>query len=361
MEQGHFIITDISGYTEFLTHSELDHAHDILQSLFNAQLEHIKPPFVISGYRGDAILMYIPEASFIQPQSVLEALENLYSAFARTREQMQYQTTCPCRACKGISLLDLKGVAHYGSYVIQQMGDREELLGADVIVPNRMLKNHVIEQTGIKSYGLFSEAAMQALRLREFCDTLYDYTESYDHIGEVKMVVYDLSTAWKREQARRQKVIRAEEAWVKYETDVAAPPSLVWDYLTTPNLKVQMTGLDFMRRVDDLGGRIGEGAKYHCAHGDVRFNYKIVDWKPFDYFTILQTDSMTHLDYYETYFFIPNEHGTHFMSCVGKPEGDVPAEMQGMVQGLWDQAYGRIKSFIEQDIASGKITVTLNG
>ncbi len=47
------------------------------------------------------------------------------------------------------------------------------------------------------------------------------------------------------------------------------------------------------------------------------------------------------------------------MSCVDKPEGDVPANMQGMVQGLWDQAYDKIKTFVEQNNASGKVTVTL--
>ena len=36
--KGYFIITDISGYTEYLTRSELDHAHAILQSLFDAQM-----------------------------------------------------------------------------------------------------------------------------------------------------------------------------------------------------------------------------------------------------------------------------------------------------------------------------------
>lgn len=358
MPQGHFLITDISGYTAFLTHSELDHAHDILHSLFQAQLAHIQPPLVISGFRGDAIFMYIPETSFMQPQSVLEALENLYCAFSSTREQMQYHTTCTCRACRGIAQLDLKAVVHYGSYLVQRMGDRDELLGADVIVPHRMLKNRVIEQTGIQAYALFTEAAVQALGLRELCDTLHDYADSYEHIGEVKMVVYDLSLAWKREQARRRHRIAPEEAWVKYETQVAAPPSLVWDYLTLPRLKVQMMGLSFMNRTDDRGGRMREGAQFHCAHGDLEFNYRIVDWKPFDYFTIQQTDSATHLEYYETYHFIPTEDGTRFMSCVSKPAGEVPPETQGMFQSVWDQAYGQIKPFIEQDVVSGKVTIT---
>jgi len=35
--KGFFISTDISRYTEFLTKSEIDHAQDALQSLFDVQ------------------------------------------------------------------------------------------------------------------------------------------------------------------------------------------------------------------------------------------------------------------------------------------------------------------------------------
>ena len=172
------------------------------------------------------------------------------------------------------------------------------------------------------------------------------------------MVVHNLRTAWEKEQAKRHKVISVAEAWVKYESDIAAPPSLVWDYITTPELKARMIGLDFVKRTDENGGRVREEAKFHCAHGEVEFFYKIVDWKPFEYFTIVQTDSMTHLEYYETYYFIPNMLGTHFMSCVGLPTGSIPAEAQAMFQGMWDQSYGKIKGYIEQEIATGKVTVT---
>ena len=91
--KGYFIITDISGYTEFLTKSELDHAQDALQSLFDVQLANIKHPFVISGFRGDAIFMYVPETNFVEPQSLLESLENLYFVFADTLRQMTFTTT----------------------------------------------------------------------------------------------------------------------------------------------------------------------------------------------------------------------------------------------------------------------------
>ena len=100
--KGYFILTDISGYTEFLTRSEIDHANDALKNLFDAQLAEIKHPFIISGYRGDAIFMYVPESDFIEAQSFIESIERLYFVFADTRRQMIQNTTCQCRACQNI-------------------------------------------------------------------------------------------------------------------------------------------------------------------------------------------------------------------------------------------------------------------
>ena len=44
-KKGCFILTDISGYTEFLTKSELDHDREALQNLLDVQLAHIKYPY----------------------------------------------------------------------------------------------------------------------------------------------------------------------------------------------------------------------------------------------------------------------------------------------------------------------------
>ncbi|MDQ3007211.1 MAG: DUF2652 domain-containing protein, partial [Chloroflexota bacterium] len=244
--KGFFIITDISGYTEYLTESELDHAHEILQSLFDAQLKHIEFPLKISGFRGDAIFMYTPESCFINPQSFVETLENLYVVFSETLQQMQFNTTCPCRACRNIHKLDLKMCVHYGEYIVQKLGDREELLGAEVIVPHRMLKNHVIEKTGIKSYALFSEAAAQTLGLHNLCEPLTPHKETYEHIGEVNMLVHNLRSAWEREQARMKVLVDPKDAWITIEVDVPFPPSLIWDVITTPALEGPLLGLEYV-------------------------------------------------------------------------------------------------------------------
>src|SRR6266496_791356 len=308
--KGYFIITDISGYTEYLTRSELEHANETLQSLFDAQLAHIKFPLHISGFRGDAIFMYVPETDFISPQSLVETLENQYIVFSDTLQQMRLNTTCTCRACTNMNLLDLKMCIHYGEYLVQKLGDREELLGADVIVPHRMLKNHVIEQTGVKSYALFSAVAAKKLDLLEYCEKVVPHSETYEHLGEVSMCVHDLQPVWEAYKSKNRQFVDAQEAWVKYETDLPLPPALIWEYLTKPDLEAGFLHYDYGERTDAAGGRVQEGSGFHCAHGDLHVYSKILDWKPFEYYTMQQ--SALGISYISTRRLIPTQSGTHF-------------------------------------------------
>ena len=352
--KGYFIITDISGYTEYLTRSELDHANEILQSLFDAQLEHIKFPLKISGFRGDAIFMYTPETCFVNPQSFIETLENLYVVFSDTLRQMQFNTTCQCRACKNMGILDLKMCIHYGEYLLQKLGEREELLGADVIVPHRMLKNQVIEKTGVRAYALFSEAAAQALNLSELSQPLIPHSETYEHIGEVKMQVFDLQPVWKNAQEKQSFFISREAAWVKSEVEIPYPPMLVWEYLTNPNLEAAFLRYDYAERTDALGGRVREDSSFHCAHGDLHINSKVLDWKPFEYYTLKQ--SALGLSYISTRRLVSLEHGTLACIYLSAPEENSSDEIKQMLQAAMDEGYAGLRPCIELDIANGKVT-----
>ena len=354
--KGFFILTDISGYTEFLTESELEHAHQALQNLFEAQLQNIKFPLKISGFRGDAIFMYTPEIGTINPQSFIETLENLYIVFTDTAHLMQANTTCPCRACVNIKKLDLKMCIHYGEYMIQTLGDREELLGADVIVPHRMLKNHVIEETGIKSYAVFSQAAADALNLSHLCEPLTPYKESYEHLGEVNMFVHNLRSAWEREQARHHHRVEPDDAWIKIELDIPFPPSLIWDYITTPALEAPILGLESVTRDDDLGGRVRAGSRFHCAHSSADFFNKIVDWKPFEYYTVIQ--NAAGLEYYRTISLKYDGRVTKFMVLASKPDQEAPEGFREFLETAARAGYERLTPTLQADAESGKIKVT---
>jgi hypothetical protein len=348
-QNGYFILTDISGYTEFLTKSELDHAQDALQNLFDVQLAHIKYPFVISGFRGDAIFMYIPATDICEPQTILEALENLFFVFADTRRQMIYNTNCTCRACQNIARLDLKMVIHYGEYVIQKLGDREELLGADVIVPHRMLKNDVIEKTGIESYALFSDAAAQASNLSQLAYPLVAHSETYAHIGEVKMQALDLRKVWEHEQEKRRFIVTPEESWLTFEWNSACPLSMVWEYLITPRLEQEWAGYDFVERTDSLGGRLRPEAAYHCAHGDVHFFNTILDWKPFEYVSLEQNINIG-IKLVQTRYIHESPTGTKIIFHVREPDTPVSEELRQVVIGAYNQAAAGLIGQLDADV-----------
>jgi hypothetical protein len=356
VKKGFFILTDISGYTEFLTKSELDHAQDALQALFDVQLANIKHPFVISGFRGDAIFLYVPETNFCAPQTLLESLENLYFVFADTLRQMIYNTTCTCRACKNMSKLDLKMVIHYGEYAIQKLGDREELLGADVIVPHRMLKNYVTEQTGVQSYALFSEAAAEALKLTELAYPLVPYSEAYEHIGEVKMQVLDLHKVWDREQDKKRATVTPEEAWLTFEWDVPYPPPILWEYLTNLQIEKRYAGYDFVKRTDSIGGRMQQEATYHCAKGELEFFTTILDWKPFEYLTLRQKVSVG-VELTQTRKIAPDGQGSRLIIYIKRPPANVTEEAKEAINRIFNEAGGKLISLLESDVANGTITL----
>ena len=51
---GYLLIADISGYTQFLTTSEMDHANPILQSLLGSLVEQVVDPLHFWKMEGDA-------------------------------------------------------------------------------------------------------------------------------------------------------------------------------------------------------------------------------------------------------------------------------------------------------------------
>ena len=261
---------------------------------------------------------------------------------------MIYNTTCTCRACQNMSRLDLKMVIHYGEYAIQKLGDREELLGADVIVPHRMLKNHVIEQTGIESYALFSEAAAEASNLSQLAYPLVAHSEVYEHIGEVKMQVLDLRKVWEREQEKHRFVVTSEEAWLTFEWDAPVAPFRVWEYLTSPRLEQGWAGYDLVERTDSLGGRFQTETTYHCAHGEVHFFNKILDWKPFEYVSLEQNISIG-IKLVQTRWLHESPTGTKIVFHVRKPDSPVTEELKKVVTEAYNQAAAGLVKQLETD------------
>jgi hypothetical protein len=252
--------------------------------------------------------------------------------------------------------LDLKMCIHYGEYLVQKLGDKEELLGAEVIVPHRMLKNDVIEKTGVKAYAIFSDAAANKLGLKSLCDMLIPHVETYEHIGTVQMQVHNLRTVWENYLEEMRQKVNPDTAWIKIELDIPFPPSLIWDYITTPALEGPILGLEYVKRTDELGGRTRPGASFHCAHSSGDFFNKVVDWKPFHYYTVHQNVAGG-IEYYRTIQLDYDGEITKFGMYVSTPEQETPPGFREFLESAARQGYERITAFLQADVASGKITI----
>jgi hypothetical protein len=280
VKNGYLLISDISGYTEFLVSSELQHAKEILDTLLQTGVKSTRPPIRVLNTRGDAVLAFVEAGDFLQPQSLLEAIETTYYEFRRQLERMVFNTTCTCKACANMAGLDLKLFLHYGEYIEQRINGAVELQGADVILANRLMKNHVKEVAGLDGYGLITAAAIEAMAAEALVAEMMVHRERYEHFGEVTMRIWDLPSAWEDARKKRREAISFDKAWVAESIETTAPPWMAWDNATDAEQKRKYYDMISVQRVDETPGRVGEGSKYHCRHelGDVTFT--ITDWNP---------------------------------------------------------------------------------
>ena len=279
---GYFLIADITGYTSFLSKSELDHAQQTLTALLNLLIQHTKPPLVISRLAGDAVISYGLRDNFFQGQTFVEMIEDTYVAFRRAIDLMVLNTTCKCNACANIHTLDLKFFLHYGAFGIQKLDNHGEIVGADVIVIHRLLKNHVTERTGFRAYALYTDAAIRQLGLNDICETMTPHIEEYEHLGEVKTWIQDMHTVWQAKKDAVELSIPPEKIVFAVETEIALPLETVWDYLMQPEFRKVLIGSDRQEIVDRKRGRVAEGSVYMCYHGEQLIRQKVVSWKPFE-------------------------------------------------------------------------------
>ena len=134
------VIADISGYTDYLAGVELDHAQDILADLIDRVVKALRPPFKLAKLEGDAAFVYALTDT-VDSSLMQDTIEGAYFAFRRRVRDIRQASSCECDACRRIPTLDLKFVVHHGVVAKQKMAGRDELVGRDVILVHRLLKN----------------------------------------------------------------------------------------------------------------------------------------------------------------------------------------------------------------------------
>ena len=172
--RGALLLADISGYTGFLQGVADAHhaiiveaeepppAYAVLSKLLDTIVATLSPAYRLVKFEGDAVFAVADDA-LPRGDDVLAGLRRCYAAFRDDLGAAGTQWTCTCDACARIGTLDLKFILHHGAFVVQPIAGHQELLGPDVNVVHRLLKNHARDALGAVPYALLTDAAVAAL------------------------------------------------------------------------------------------------------------------------------------------------------------------------------------------------------
>jgi class 3 adenylate cyclase len=160
-EHALLLIADIGGYTEYmgshrmsLAHAEVNTAR-LLEKVIDAARG-----FDLVEIEGDATFFYRradPLDGDATVAATTEAVLGMHRAFHLERQHVA-TNLCPCASCTQAENLKLKFVAHVGEVAIQTIRQRQKLVGIDVILVHRLLKNAV----QAPEYLLISEELREA-------------------------------------------------------------------------------------------------------------------------------------------------------------------------------------------------------
>ena len=306
--RGCLLIADITGYTDYLRDTELEHAQDVLADLLETIIAGIEPPFTLSKLEGDAAFAYVSSDAVSAPM-LFDTVDAAYFAFRRRLRDIVQSTTCTCNACVLIPRLDLKFFVHEGEYVIRRIARSEELTGSDVILLHRLLKGAAGRTVGSDAFAVYTGGTLDALGVDGEVLGFVPFTETLPDVGDIPVFVQNLEQQWTKEQDRKRVFVTEADALGQLEFVFSAPPAVVWEYFTDPQLRLEwqlgLTSVD-----EDVDGRRGVDTVNHCGHGDGVNVQRVVDWRPFSSFTIVDETEGSPIVLTFTNDFTPVDEGT---------------------------------------------------
>jgi Protein of unknown function (DUF2652) len=158
MESGRavLLIADIGGYTDYMSSHRMSLAHaEVNTGRMLEKMIDAAPGFDLIEIEGDAAFLSRQADAADTDTAITEILRAaaaMHRAFHLERRYVA-ANLCPCAGCKGAADLKLKFVAHIGDVATQTIRERIKLVGIDVILVHRLLKNPVV----IPEYVLLSE------------------------------------------------------------------------------------------------------------------------------------------------------------------------------------------------------------
>jgi hypothetical protein len=177
-------IPDINGFTSYISKTDIRIAKKVIPALLDTIIEQNELGLKLVEIQGDAILFYrIGEPP--SPYQMISQSKRIFSAFTSKLEALSDSLSSD-EAMSLPERLGIKIVAHYGKIAITKIRGNLRLIGEDVIIAHRLLKNSV----SADEYLLMTEHYTSRFEDEEL-DKVFAFGElmhgqdEYEHIGIV--------------------------------------------------------------------------------------------------------------------------------------------------------------------------------
>ena len=258
--QGTFILADISGYTRFVASVAIEHSKEIIGHLFNAMLKANSGRWKVANVEGDCVFFYREGRE--DPPTLLRDARQLYETFCDEIIDISARAACPCGACTTVNQLGLKFIVHAGEFELQEIGDRSELIGADVVAAHCLLKNTV----ALPEYVLLTRAYADDVTALEL--PAAEGSDEYDVIGSVEYTYLNLEPVRQDIEARNCFFLSPDQAPAAVTIDIAAPPELVWEAMVSRDKQLEYFGVSEIQVIPSPHGEVGQIHRCTLQNGD---------------------------------------------------------------------------------------------
>lgn len=153
-------IADISGYTEFLSSTELEHSSHIINELLKVLVESNTTDLTLAEIEGDALLFYRTGEPLPFEQMTHQAVV-MFSNFHTRLKIIERDSICQCGACQTASNLSLKFVVHYDAIHEIRISNFVKASGMDMIIAHRLMKNNVPSHEYVLATAKYLEACVE--------------------------------------------------------------------------------------------------------------------------------------------------------------------------------------------------------
>jgi ribosome-associated toxin RatA of RatAB toxin-antitoxin module len=176
MKKSLLFLPDISGFTEFVQSTEVEHSQHVIAELLEILLEANANEYQLAEVEGDALFFY-QEEEIPSLESLLAKAERMFTAFYSHLKLLEKNRICPCNACATAPNLNLKIIAHSGELQFMTIQNKRKPFGNEVIQAHRLMKNSINND----KYILLSKELSDSIHLgSEYQSKLYQFNTGQD-------------------------------------------------------------------------------------------------------------------------------------------------------------------------------------